>query len=287
MTGRKGLKTAVLRGLLTLCTCTLLSAPALAVDSGTAVYNQVAKFLPRGDADAVTTDILDASAYYQVDPILIAALFTCESGFHEDAISPAGAIGIAQLMPGTAETLGINPYDTRDNIFGGVAYLAQQLNEFGDYALAEAAYNAGPGAVWDAGGIPGYAETQDYVRNVEATRGAIWDENGGDITPYYDPGDGYDDYADYADYDDDSLLDAQTQYVGDITPAAPASGLTEANSAQKEEAVKPVPEEEPETIRFYPPSVTPKVTIEKVKSHSMQDSQGIKAKHQSQNSQRK
>lgn len=258
MTGRKGLKTAVLRGLLTLCTCTLLSAPALAVDSGTAVYNQVAKFLPPGDADAVTTDILDASAYYQVDPILIAALFTCESGFHEDAISPAGAIGIAQLMPGTAETLGVNPYDTRDNIFGGVAYLAQQLNEFGDYALAEAAYNAGPGAVWDAGGIPGYAETQDYVRNVEATRSAIWDENGGDITPYYDPGDGYDDYADYA---DDSLLDAQTQYVGGITPVTPASGLTEANSAQKEKAVKPVPEEEPETIRFYPPSATPQVTL--------------------------
>lgn len=258
MTGRKGLKTAVLRGLLTLCTCTLFSAPALAVDSGTAVYNQVAKFLPPGDADAVTTDILDASAYYQVDPILIAALFTCESGFHENAISPAGAIGIAQLMPGTAETLGVNPYDTRDNIFGGVAYLAQQLNEFGDYALAEAAYNAGPGAVEDAGGIPGYAETQDYVRNVEATRGAIWDENGGDITPYYDPGDGYDDYADY---DDDSLLDAQTQYVGDITPAAPANGLTEANSTQKEEAVKPVPEEEPETIRFYPPSATPQVTL--------------------------
>ena len=258
MTGRKGLKTAVLRGILTLCTCTLLSAPALAVDSETAVYNQVAKFLPPGDADAVTTDILDASAYYQVDPILIAALFTCESGFHEDAISPAGAIGIAQLMPGTAETLGVNPYDTRDNIFGGVAYLAQQLNEFGDYALAEAAYNAGPGAVWDAGGIPGYAETQDYVRNVEATRGAIWDENGGDITPYYDPGDGYDDYADYA---DDSLLDAQTQYVGDITPATPASGLIEANSTQKEEAVKPVPEEEPETIRFYPQSATPQVTL--------------------------
>lgn len=255
MTGRKGLKTAVLRGLLTLCTCTLLSAPALAVDSGTAVYNQVAKFLPPGDADTVTTDILDASAYYQVDPILIAALFTCESGFREDAISPAGAIGIAQLMPGTAETLGVNPYDTRDNIFGGVAYLAQQLNEFGDYALAEAAYNAGPGAVWDAGGIPGYAETQDYVRNVEVTRGAIWDENGGDITPYYDPGDGYADYA------DDSLLDAQTQYVGDITPVTPASSLTEANSTQKEEVVKPVPEEEPETIRFYPPSATPQVTL--------------------------
>lgn len=276
MTGRKGLKTAVLRGLLTLCTCTLLSAPALAVDSGTAVYNQVAKFLPPGDADAVTTDILDASAYYQVDPILIAALFTCESGFHEDAISPAGAIGIAQLMPGTAETLGVNPYDTRDNIFGGVAYLAQQLSEFGDYALAEAAYNAGPGAVWDAGGIPGYAETQDYVRNVEATRGAIWDENGGDITPYYDPGDGY---ANYADYADDSLLDAQTQYVGDITPATPASGLTETNSAQKEEAVKPVPEEEPETIRFYPPSATPQVTL---------TSKGpAQAKPQPKNSQRK
>ena len=281
MTGRQGLKKAMLRGLFTLCTLTSLAAPVLAVDSGTAVYNQVAKFLPADDADAVTTDILDASAYYQVDPILIAALFTCESGFHEEAISPAGAIGIAQLMPGTAETLGVNPYNTRDNIFGGVAYLAQQLNEFGDYALAEAAYNAGPGAVWDAGGIPGYAETQDYVRNVEATRGAIWDENGGEITPYYDPGDGYDDY------DDDSLLDAQTQYVGDITSAEPTSGLTEANSAQKKEAVKPVPEEEPETIRFYPPSVTPKVTIEKAKGPSMQDHPGIKAKPQPQNSQRK
>jgi hypothetical protein len=281
MTGCKGLKKAALRGLLTLCTLTSLAAPVLAVDSGTAVYNQVAKFLPADDADAVTTDILDASAYYQVDPILIAALFTCESGFYEDAISPAGAIGIAQLMPGTAETLGVNPYNTRDNIFGGVAYLAQQLNEFGDYALAEAAYNAGPGAVWDAGGIPGYAETQDYVRSVEATRSAIWDENGGEITPYYDP------EYDEGDYDDDSLLDVQTQYVGDVTPAEPASGLTEANSAQKEVVNEPAPEEEPETIRFYPPSVTPKVTIEKAKGPSMQDNPGIKAKPQPQNSQRK
>lgn len=281
MTGRQGLKKAALRGLLTLCTLTSLAAPVLAVDSGTAVYNQVAKFLPADDADAVTIDILDASAYYQVDPILIAALFTCESGFHEEAISPAGAIGIAQLMPGTAETLGVNPYNTRDNIFGGVAYLAQQLNEFGDYALAEAAYNAGPGAVWDAGGIPGYAETQDYVRSVEATRSAIWDENGGEITPYYDPG------YDEGDYDDDSFLDAQTQYVGDVTPAEPASGLTEANSAQKEAVNEPAPEEEPETIRFYPPSVTPKVTIEKAKGPSMQDNPRIKAKPQLKNSQRK
>lgn len=281
MTGRQGLKKAALRGLLTLCTLTSLAAPVLAVDSGTAVYNQVAKFLPADDADAVTTDILDASAYYQVDPILIAALFTCESGFHEEAISPAGAIGIAQLMPGTAETLGVNPYNIRDNIFGGVAYLAQQLNKFGDYALAEAAYNAGPGAVWDAGGIPGYAETQDYVRSVEATRSAIWDENGGEITPYYDPG------YDEGDYDDDSFLDAQTQYVGDVTPAEPTSGLTEANSTQKEAVNEPVPEEEPETIRLYPPSVTPKVTIEKAKGPSMQDHPGIKAKPQPQNSQRK
>jgi soluble lytic murein transglycosylase-like protein len=90
-----------------------------------------------------------------------------ESGWQERAVSPKGAIGLAQLMPGTAALLGVDPHDPRQNLEGGARYLGDQYRRFGRWDLALAAYNAGPEAVEQYGGIPPYAETQGYVR-------AIW-----------------------------------------------------------------------------------------------------------------
>jgi soluble lytic murein transglycosylase-like protein len=90
-----------------------------------------------------------------------------ESGWNSGAVSHKGAIGLAQLMPGTASLLGVNPHDPEQNLEGGARYLRRQFDTFGSWPLALAAYNAGPGAVQQHGGIPPYAETQGYVR-------AIW-----------------------------------------------------------------------------------------------------------------
>ena len=101
-----------------------------------------------------------------VDPKLLTALVWTESAFRVGAVSPAGAIGLGQLMPGTAAGMGVDPFDPEDNLRGAATYLAQQLNAFGSVDLALAAYNAGPGRVVKSGGIPNIAETQAYVRIV-------------------------------------------------------------------------------------------------------------------------
>lgn len=101
-----------------------------------------------------------------IDPELFIRLVRQESSFNPEARSPAGAIGLTQLMPGTAADLGVDPTDPVQNLRGGARYLRQQLDRFGSVPLALAAYNAGPGRVSEYGGIPPFEETQNYVRRI-------------------------------------------------------------------------------------------------------------------------
>jgi len=112
--------------------------------------------------------IQQAAARYGVDPAVLHGLIEQESGFDAHAQSSAGAMGLTQLMPGTASTLGVsNPFDPAEAIEGGARYLAQLTSQFGGNTTdALAAYNAGPGAVSQYGGVPPYAETQSYVSKV-------------------------------------------------------------------------------------------------------------------------
>ena len=112
----------------------------------------------------------EASALYQIPSKLLRAVAKAESGFNPKAVSKAGAMGVMQLMPGTARSLGVSdPYNARQNILGGAKDLKQNLDRFGgDVSLALAAYNAGPGSVTKYGGIPPYKETQNYVKKIMA-----------------------------------------------------------------------------------------------------------------------
>jgi hypothetical protein len=112
-------------------------------------------------------EIQAASFKYDMDPALIAAVIEQESGGNPDVSSPAGAIGLMQLMPGTAKELGVNPFDPVQNIEGGTKYLAAQLHRFGSLDMALAAYNAGPENVFNFRFMY-IAETQNYIRSVPA-----------------------------------------------------------------------------------------------------------------------
>ena len=115
----------------------------------------------------LTRVIHSAAQKYAVDPKLVSAVAEVESGGDQNAVSPAGAVGVMQLMPDTAAGLGINPYDMKSNVEGGAKYLREMLDTFdGDVKKAVAAYNAGPNAVKAYGGVPPYAETQNYVTSV-------------------------------------------------------------------------------------------------------------------------
>ncbi len=109
--------------------------------------------------------------------LLFRANIEIESAYNVNARSHVGAIGLGQLMPGTADDLGVDPFDWRANLDGSARYLAAQLETFGDARLALAAYNAGPDAVRQYGGIPPYRETQNHVQRVLAVFNRLEGEN--------------------------------------------------------------------------------------------------------------
>ena len=105
-----------------------------------------------------------AARRHNIPEDLFLRLVQQESGWNPRAVSHAGARGLAQLMPETARMLGVNPDDPLQNLEGGARYLRMMYDRFGDWRLALAAYNAGPGAVEEHDGIPPFRETRDYVR---------------------------------------------------------------------------------------------------------------------------
>lgn len=110
--------------------------------------------------------ILQKSKKYNVSPDLISAVIQTESAGKQNSVSQAGAIGLMQIMPKTASELGINPHSPEENLDGGVRYLKEMAGKFNSLDEVLAAYNAGPGAVKKYGGVPPFAETQDYVKKI-------------------------------------------------------------------------------------------------------------------------
>ncbi|MFA0751781.1 MAG: hypothetical protein SLRJCFUN_002184 [Candidatus Fervidibacter sp.] len=133
-------------------------------------YRAAVKFfnpnLTDEQVDAIASTIIRCGLRHGIDPRLIVAVIACESSFRPNAVGKKGEIGLGQLKPETAADLGVNPYDPIQNIDGCARYLRQQLERFGDVALALAAYNAGPNAVLKAGGIPQNGITPRYVQKV-------------------------------------------------------------------------------------------------------------------------
>lgn len=118
--------------------------------------------------DGIDKVIEEISAKHGVDKNLVNIIAKAESNKNPNVVSEKGAIGIMQLMPGTAKELGVkNPFDVKQNIEGGVTYFKELLDKYkGNTEKALAAYNSGPGTVDKYGGIPPYKETQNYVRKI-------------------------------------------------------------------------------------------------------------------------
>ncbi len=115
---------------------------------------------------AYTSIFTQNESKYSLPSGLLAAVAETESGGNAAAVSPAGAQGLMQLMPSTANGLGVNPWDPSQAVAGAAQLLSGYLTKYGSVPLALAAYNAGPGAVEQYGGVPPYTETQNYVRKI-------------------------------------------------------------------------------------------------------------------------
>ena len=147
---------------------TLYDAPTIFADEGSSpVFERAAHTVQRMSQRSVATvSVAQVEREYGLPSGIVDAVIYQESRGRMNAVSPKGALGLMQLMPGTAAQLGVNPYDADQNIRGGARYLRQQIDRFGSIPLALAAYNAGPGAVLRYGGIPPYRETQNYVATI-------------------------------------------------------------------------------------------------------------------------
>lgn len=126
--------------------------------------------LPQWQSKQLAKHLLVSAQRFRLDTNMLAAIVSVESSWHTHAVSYAGAIGLGQLMPGTAAKLGVDPHDPAQNLSGAAKYLRDLLMTFASnphrYELVFAAYNAGPRAVQQFGGIPPYGETQHYVLKV-------------------------------------------------------------------------------------------------------------------------
>jgi len=127
--------------------------------------------MPSWQSHTLAKRVLVNAARWHLDATMLVAIVAVESSWHTHAISSAGAIGLGQLMPGTAALLRVNPHDPAQNLYGAARYLRGLMQRFGSkrYNLIFAAYNAGPKAVKEYGGIPPYDETEHYVTRVTAT----------------------------------------------------------------------------------------------------------------------
>jgi soluble lytic murein transglycosylase-like protein len=157
-------------------------APALAshrvvpaTPAAIAVYATVLRHInpqmPGWQSRDLARRVLVNAERWRIDANMLVAIVTVESRWHTHAVSPAGAIGLGQLMPGTAALLGVNPRDPKQNLSGAARYLRGLMQRFGSkhYSLVFAAYNAGPKAVTEYRGVPPYDETVNYVERVLGT----------------------------------------------------------------------------------------------------------------------
>jgi len=164
------------------CSLSPLPAPAaqsaqannpLAVRAYAGVLHKINPQMPTWQSRDLARHLLINANRWKIDANMLVALVTVESAWHTHAVSGVGALGLGQLMPGTAELLRVDPHDPYQNLQGAARYLYAMLARFhtspNRYALAFAAYNAGPKAVEEFGGIPPYAETQRYVVKVMTT----------------------------------------------------------------------------------------------------------------------
>ena len=138
---------------------------------GPRVSTSIDSIMPVEPARAYDSIIADAAKTYRVDPTLIRSVMNAESGFDPSAVSRAGALGLMQLMPETADAYGVeHPFDPRENIMAGTRVLRELLDvHHGNIPLVLASYNAGAGVVADWGGVvPPFAETRGYVKRVTA-----------------------------------------------------------------------------------------------------------------------
>jgi hypothetical protein len=165
---RKRTLRGLLFGMFAMSLPTHVAKPNVSISTSEGFVSTTEDYRPVPATIAYNDAIAEAAELYHLDPNLIRAIIRAESAFNPFAVSRAGAQGLMQLMPAVAEELNVlDPFDPRQNIFGGARYLRWLLdrNE-GNLDLAVASYNAGPGAVARYNGIPPYRETRNYVKKV-------------------------------------------------------------------------------------------------------------------------